>query len=202
MRFKPWTSHILCSSLNHRFSIAGLRLTFGLPEPVLYQYFSPKLVAKLCFIWFWGSPTTKCWEPLSIYSQHRFNIFFFLDVVPQQFSRQSSVSKEEDDEKKKVVVVQATSDKEKVTDIPAVLPSVKELACKFLPKKSPEPMPRKSLKVMQSVPWIVIYFPGKFCSFWAQANFFYWPRWPKKRLLPFQVDRLSSSFWHIDLCPP
>ncbi len=86
-------------------------------------------------------------------SIHQFKIFqtifFFLDVVPQQFSRQNSVSKEEDEEKKKVVVVQATSDKEKVNDLPAVLPSVKELACKFLPKKSPEPMPRKSLKVMQ-----------------------------------------------------
>jgi hypothetical protein len=58
------------------------------------------------------------------------------DVVPQQFSRQNSSSKEDGDVTKK-----------SITDLPSKLPSVKELAFKFLQKKSPEPMPRKSIKV-------------------------------------------------------
>ena len=48
-------------------------------------------------------------------------------------------------EKAVQVVVQSG---EKINDLPSNLPSVKELAFKFLPKKSPEPMPRKSIKVI------------------------------------------------------
>ena len=60
------------------------------------------------------------------------------DVVPQIFSRQNS----KDEEKKK---------REKVNDIPSKLPSVKELASKFLLKKSPEPAPRTTVKVTNTM---------------------------------------------------
>jgi hypothetical protein len=64
-------------------------------------------------------------------------IYFCLDVVPQQFSRQNSSSTKEAEEERR----------KSISDIPTNLPSVRELACKFLMKRSPEPMPRKSVKV-------------------------------------------------------